>query len=53
MVLHDVRDLLREALVDRVVQGVNEFLGGVLDEGAMASVVDESLYRNRKAAKPR
>jgi hypothetical protein len=37
----------------REITRVNEFLGGVLDEGAMASVVDESLYRNRKAAKPR
>jgi hypothetical protein len=40
---------------NRVVQNpreeiarVNEFLGGVLDEKAMASVVDGSLYRNRK-----
>jgi hypothetical protein len=37
----------------REIARVNEFLGGVLDEAAMASVVDESLYRNRKAAKPR
>ncbi|MCI0668228.1 MAG: sulfotransferase [Methylococcaceae bacterium] len=27
---------------------VNEFLGGLLDVGAMASVVDSALYRNRK-----
>ncbi len=32
---------------------VNEFLGGVLDEHAMGAVVDESLYRNRKPARPR
>jgi hypothetical protein len=37
----------------REITRVNQFLGGVLDEGAMVSVVDESLYRNRKAAKPR
>jgi hypothetical protein len=32
---------------------INQFLSGALDEGAMAGVVDESLYRNRSAAKPR
>lgn len=29
-------------------QRVNEFLGGVLDTDAMATVVDPSLYRNRR-----
>jgi hypothetical protein len=37
----------------REITRVNEFLGGVLNEEAMAGVVDGSLYRNRKAAKPR
>jgi hypothetical protein len=32
---------------------INEFLGGVLKEEAMAAVVDDSLYRNRKSPKPR
>jgi hypothetical protein len=26
---------------------INEFLGGVADEGAMVDVVDRALYRNR------
>jgi hypothetical protein len=30
------------------VSRVNQFLGGMLDEQAMARVVDGSLYRNRK-----
>jgi hypothetical protein len=30
------------------VARVNQFLGGALDEEAMARVVDQSLYRNRK-----
>lgn len=29
---------------------INDFLGGILDESAMAQVVDEALYRNRAAA---
>jgi hypothetical protein len=30
---------------------INNFLGGTLDEQAMATVVDPTLYRNRKASK--
>jgi hypothetical protein len=37
----------------REIARVNAFVGGVLNEEAMASVVDDSLYRNRKSAKPR
>jgi hypothetical protein len=28
-------------------RAVNEFLGGFLDEAAMAAAVDQQLYRNR------
>jgi hypothetical protein len=38
-----------KAEIDRV----NSFLGNILDVDAMASVVDSSLYRNRKPAQPR
>ncbi len=31
-------------------QGVNEFLGGHLDEAAMCAAVDASLYRNRSGS---
>jgi len=39
----------REALTTpaAVARSINEFLGGSLDETAMAGVVDPSLYRNR------
>lgn len=39
----------REALTDPKVQAerINRFLGGGLDVGKMAAVVDPSLYRNR------
>jgi len=30
-----------------VIQGLNEFMGGGLDEGVMGSIIDPSLYRNR------
>ncbi|MBU1419499.1 MAG: alkaline phosphatase family protein [Proteobacteria bacterium] len=35
-----------------VAAQINVFLGGVLDENAMVSVVDSSLYRNRKESMP-
>jgi hypothetical protein len=37
----------------REITRINEFLNGSLDEDAMAAVVDDSLYRNRKPAQPR
>ena len=42
----DYNEMQREPRSE--LQRVNEFLGGVLDVDAMATVVDGSLYRNRK-----
>lgn len=38
-------DMMKQAVLE--AKRVNQFLGGRLDETAMAGVVDESLYRNR------
>lgn len=40
-------DMMKQAPLE--AKKINQFLGGNLDEAAMASVVDQSLYRNRVA----
>ena len=42
------REIIRDP--EAAASRINRFLGGVLDEGAMAAVVNPDLYRNRATA---